>query len=491
MAAIDGDPGTWWGPGFLDQGGEYVDYVSAEPVTVDRFALTVLADGRHSVPRALLVSVGDGSGPDHVQEVALPDVADGGPPGSTHTFEVDLPEAVRGVHVRVGIPDRDDAVREVETLDWFTSEPVALPVAFAELGIEGLSAPAMPDQVDDRCRDDLLTVEGEPVAVSLRGTTADLLAGRAIEAVGCDPLDLAAGTVDVRTEGGAFTGVDLDRVVLRSAAGGDADDDDGTLVPGSRPGDGRPDVRVDHQDRTSLDLTVTGADDAFWLVLGQSGNAGWTATADGRDLGPPTLVNGYANGWEVPAGQTISVHLEWTPQRVVWAALGASLLGVLVALVLAAWPRRAVIDADADARLPLDARPSMARPLRLRRLLRYAGPTPSRLATALTVAGAWVLGTVVIGALPGVVLGGAALLALRVPRSRPLLTLGGPLLLVGCVGYLAARQWWSDFPSGFAWPTYFEVVHQPAWTAVGLVVLDVVVDRCWLRRWWPTDDSPA
>ncbi len=490
MAAVDDDPETWWSPGFLDQGGEYVDYVSADPVTVDRFAFTVLNDGRHSVPRALQVSVGDGTGPDVVQEVTLPEVADQGAPGSTHTFEVDLPEPVTGVHVRVGLPDRDDAVRVVETLDWFTTEPVTLPVAFVDLGIDGLAAPTMPDEVDDTCRDDLVTIDGDPVAISLRGTTADLLAGRAIDAVGCGgPIDLPAGPVDLLTEGGAFTGIDLDRVVLRSAAGGAADDDDGPLVAGSRPGSGRPDVRVDRQDRTSLDLTVTGADEAFWLVLGQSDNAGWTATAEGRDLGSPTLVNGYANGWEVPAGQTITVHLRWAPQQVVWAALGASLLGVLVALVLVAWPRRAAV--DADARLPLDARPSMPRPLRVRRLLRYAGPTPSRFATAATVVGAWVFGTAVIGPVPGVVLGLAALLALRVPRSRPLLTVGGPLLLAGCAGYLAARQWWSDFPSGFAWPTYFEVVHQPAWTAVALVALDVVVDRCWLRRWWPTDDSPA
>nr|MBA3280651.1 DUF3367 domain-containing protein [Acidimicrobiia bacterium] len=67
MAAIDGDPDTWWSPGFLGQRREYVDYVTAEPVTVDRLALTVLNDGRHSVPRVLQVAVGDSSGEDQVQ----------------------------------------------------------------------------------------------------------------------------------------------------------------------------------------------------------------------------------------------------------------------------------------------------------------------------------------------------------------------------------------------------------------------------------------
>ncbi len=41
----------------------------------------------------------------------------------------------------------------------------------------------------------------------------------------------------------------------------------------------------------------------FWLVLGQSQSAGWSATLPGgRSLGPSQLVDGYANGWYVPAG---------------------------------------------------------------------------------------------------------------------------------------------------------------------------------------------
>ena len=41
-----------------------------------------------------------------------------------------------------------------------------------------------------------------------------------------------------------------------------------------------------------------------WLVLGESFDAGWQATCNGRSLGAPQVVDGYANGWLAPAGCT-------------------------------------------------------------------------------------------------------------------------------------------------------------------------------------------
>lgn len=492
-AAIDNDPTTWWSPGFLGQQREFLDFVSAQPVIVDEFEVSVLNDGRHSVPQALQVEVGDGSGARVVQEVQLPAIEDQEEQNGHHTFKVRLPKPAIGTHVRVTIPDRAAAVRNVESLDWFTGRAIVMPVGIVDLGIAGLRAGTTPANVSSRCRADLVSVDGTPVPISLRGRTADLLAGQAIDAVACPnaALDLPAGTSTLRTEQGARTGFDLDRLTMRSAAGGAADPATDLLVAEPSADTRRPTLRVTHRGRTSIDLTVAGADDPFWLVLGQSYNTGWTASAGGRDLGAPSLVNGYANGWEVPAGQTIAVHLEWTPQKVVWAALVASILAVLAALVLVGWPRRSLAArTDAAGFLPLDARPSMPRPVRLARIFRYAGPHPSRFALMATPAASLLIGGAVIGTLPGLFLGLAALLALRVPRSRPLLTLGAPLLLAGSMGFLVARQAISSFPTGFEWPTYFEVVQQPAWTAVALLLLDAVVDRCWLRRWWPTDDSP-
>ena len=96
-----------------------------------------------------------------------------------------------------------------------------------------------------------------------------------------------------------------------------------------------------------------------------------------------------------------------------------------------------------------------------------------------------------IGPVPGVALAVLAAVALRVPRARPLLTIGSPALLLVSAGYIVAKQVHNRLPAGFDWPTYFESVHQVAWTAVALLLLDVVLDRVWSRRWWPTEDSPA
>ncbi|MGN6695142.1 MAG: hypothetical protein ACTHN0_13285, partial [Aquihabitans sp.] len=59
------------------------------------------------------------------------------------------------------------------------------------------------------------------------------------------------------------------------------------------------------------------------------------------------------------------------------------------------------------------------------------------------------------------------------------------------VGWMAGRQLVQDLPPGFDWPTYFEAAQSPAWIAVLLLLLDAVVERCWLRRWWPTDGGDA
>ncbi len=494
-AAVDGNPDTWYSPGFLDQRGEYVDAQVARPVTFDHFDLTALTDGRHSVPRKVRLFV-DGTTSDDLV-FPLRDVADGTEPGSRYTWHVRLPRTVSGTRIRLQIeqdathPER--TLREATTLDWFTGKALIMPVGIVELGIPGLRAPAPPTRVDATCRSDLLTLDGSPVPVSLHGTTADLIAGRPISIAACDDNEIPVerGESTLRTAPGALTGFDLDRLVLRSAAGGGADQATGTLVPGSRPSE-RPRVRVTGEGRTSMDLTVTGADARFWLVLGQSYNQGWHATADGKDLGTPTLVQGYANGWEVPRradGRPIHVHLEWTPQRVVWGAIWASVLGVIVALVLALWPRKDTAPFEQEP--ALDLRPSMPRPLDPARILRYAGPEPGRFAWIATVITATLFGWLGIGPIPAVVLGGAAALALRFRRARPLLTVGGVALFVYGVAWMMVRQATHHYPSGFEWPTYFDGIGQVAWTAVSLLVLDVLVDRCWLRRWWPSADSPS
>ena len=496
MSAFDGDPDTWYSPGFLDQHGEYIRVETPEPVTFDSFGLTVLNDGRHSVPRRIRVSVDDRE--DWTFDISLPDIGDQPEPDARHTFDVALPGPVRGRQIQISIPDlRDDprdphdpaaSVRAVETIDWYSNTPIAMPIGIVDVDIDGVRAPRAPELVDDRCRDDLLVVNGEPFGVELHGSTEDLLAGGAIQLRSCEngSLVLPEGTVTVDTADGAFTGFDIDRLVLRSAAGGEADSDTGPLVPVSQARD-RPRVEVISEDATSLSMVVPEADQDFWLILGQSHNAGWKATADGVDLGPSVLVNGYANAWRVPGGTDIRIEVEWTPQRVVRWALGISVLGVAACLAIALWPRRRSRGSD-PVGLPADRRPSMPIPFDPRLVLAYRGPLPTRRAAVVVTVGALLVAGSFIGPGPGVVMALAAVVTTRWRRCRPLLTVGGPLVFTLSVAWMALEQLMRELPPGFDWPSYFEELHRPAMLAVALVVLDVFVDRCWMRRWWPNHD---
>ena len=92
-------------------------------------------------------------------------------------------------------------------------------------------------------------------------------------------------------------------------------------APAARP---TPAITVERDGRTTKRVRVTAPAEPFWLVLGQSHSLGWEAKANGRALGAPTVIDGYANGWLVqpdPQGRDVEIALDWTPQRRVWLLL--------------------------------------------------------------------------------------------------------------------------------------------------------------------------
>ena len=136
-------------------------------------------------------------------------------------------------------------------------------------------------------------------------------------------------------------------------------------------------------------------------MLGQSRNDGWHARLDGHDLGAPTLDRRLRQrvADHAAAGQTtLDLHLTWTPQRLVWAGLGASAAAVLACLVLLVVDRRRPPDGAA----PMDVAPPADRPRR-------------RLPAVVAVVGAGVGFALVGGPVAGLAAAGAAVLA----RSGP------------------------------------------------------------------------
>jgi hypothetical protein len=93
-----------------------------------------------------------------------------------------------------------------------------------------------------------------------------------------------------------------------------------------------------------------------WLVLGESYDAGWQAGCDGRSLGAPRVIDGYANGWLAPAGCT-RVTFTFGPQAGINRSYAVSAVAcalMLLLLVIGAWraPAAAAIPRDALRRLP-------------------------------------------------------------------------------------------------------------------------------------------
>jgi hypothetical protein len=139
--------------------------------------------------------------------------------------------------------------------------------------------------------------------------------------------------------------------------------------------------RDDHGGRTGVKVDVAGPS---WLVLGQSFDRGWRATCDGRDLGAPQVLQGYANAWPVDRGCR-SVTFAYAAQRLAtggYVVSGLACAALLALLAAGVWRRRR----PAAAALPADPRPlpdpPAAAPLPLPAAVAIALPAAAAVAVA-------------------------------------------------------------------------------------------------------------
>lgn len=434
-SAFDGDVSTAWQTPFGSSVGALLDVQPGPVEPADSVTVTWLDDGRHSVPTELSILAVD---------------------GRSHTVALPATEPVDGVASAVVAVDAlapgpvsitVTAVDERTSPEYFSGFPQVLPIGIAEIqiGAQPDSADG-PTALDDRCRDDLLLLDGVALPVRLVGTT-DAALGRdelAIEA--CAPVELAAGTHRIDAAAGGVSGFDIDRLVLDGQPAG--------VRPAERAAETAvPDVVVESETSTSYELAVAASPESSWLVLQQSWNPGWTATVDGEDLGAPVLIDGYANGWLLPASASErTVQLEWTPQGTLRVALWFSLAAGIGVLALALLSRRADVRLVADDGDEPDDRPDRAG---ARRRLRRDGPVMAvgLVAVVLVVAGPWV-------AL-------ASLVPLLSTRRWHWL----PAALVVATGAVAAGavvvlQLRFDYPIDPSWPSRFGWTSTLVWVAV-------------------------
>jgi arabinofuranan 3-O-arabinosyltransferase len=217
-------------------------------------------------------------------------------------------------------------------------------VGIGELEVPGLlpAEGARGSALRTRCGDAAVRVGERTVPLRPRGTLADLAAGRPLRARACaGAVPLAGGVQRVRSLAAPFS---IHLLRMRSPASD----------PPPAPAGGPRVLDSGTLSGSSVDGVQVAFDSPGWLVLGQSFSTGWRATCDGRSLGEPQPVNGYANGWRAPAGCR-DVTFEFAPQDGVRA--GYAISGVVCALLLAflagGWlvqRRRTAIAGDPPAR---------------------------------------------------------------------------------------------------------------------------------------------
>ncbi len=222
-------------------------------------------------------------------------------------------------------------------------------VGIGEIGGSGVPTAAMRSSstLSGRCGDASLTVAGVRVPLRPTGTVSDLDAGRALQARGCRATTVPAGRVRLSTARGPLR-ADLLRLDSRAPRAGTSIGGGRVLDPGTLG-------------RGELSGAQLALDGPSWLVLGESYSTAWRARCDGRDLGQPVPIDGYANGWRVDRCEQAS--FSFGPIGTVRAGYGISLLatlGLLGFLVLRR-PWRTAPEPDRTRRPtsnPLLARPT-------------------------------------------------------------------------------------------------------------------------------------
>ncbi len=447
QSAFDGDLTTAWQTPFGDQTGATLTLpAELSSRSVPELTISWLDDGQHSPPTAVALQRAD---------------------GSTETIELATVESetVEGVATASVTPTSPDpivaigiaSIAPVTSPEYFSGVEQVLPVGIAEIVIGQLTGSEIDDDsredgagtLDTGCRGDLATIDGEPLPVRIVGERTDAIARGELVVEACDTIELAAGAHRLDVVAGSETGIDLDRIVL------DSPGSDSSGGSGGRPAGIGVTARGDGPTRIDVTMDATGA--PTWLILRQSWNPGWTATLDGVDLGEPVLVDGYANGWIVPASSaTRTITLEWTPQGTVTIALWMSLVAAIAVSALALVSRRreiALADGDGHGRHLLGTG-----------------------ALAVVVGAALVV-------VAGPLVAAGSMLTAFVARRRPSLAVA-VVLASGTIvaGSIVALEWRRDLPADPQWPSQFGWTAPLVWLVVGTVVCSGLLAASERRR---------
>ena len=451
-AVLDGDPSTAWTGRFGSQAGQWLELSRTVPFEPGVIEIDFVVDELHSTPKAVEVLV-DGHEVGYL-DLDLTAAAASAAPDSTVTVAVTMPMA--GSRVRIVLDEADERL----TREWYGNGFVALPVSVAEVRIGDTPPLGPPTDIDTGCREDLVFIDGRAAPVRVIGTADDALARRELRVEGCRPAALGPPESVIVTAPGSVTGLDIDQLVLAGPR----------HSPAPVEGIGEVDA-IRHRD-TAYTVEVPDRDRDRWLVLGQSHSRGWRASVDGADLGPPVVIDGFANGWLLPAGGAAAVELRWTPQRLVDWALRLSALAVITT-VLIVWRGRP----DRGVRSSARARFESDRPVLRWPWSRAPAAQPSTMATVAAGIAVTVLAAASVPDWHAAALAAGAV-AVAALRHRRLWWLAPMLAAIslGCAAlFVLVQQYRFRYPPDFSWPNRFETVHILGMAAILALAVDYAV----------------
>lgn len=298
-AAVDGDPATSW----VAAAGDQVPGLTlalAAPTSVERIDL--VDDPRAPVGRPEQVRVSAGN---LVVTTAVP--TDGA---------IVLPRAVRTSTIRIDV--LRTALRRSNVL---SSGVVRVqPVGIAEVRINGVQRPVSSAPISVGCGGGLtLTVDDTVIPLSVQASRRAVLNGDAVAARVCgdSTISLAAGSHHVSLPEAALARPDS--LTFTHAGASLASERPGTLA-----------VHAWGSNKRSLEVETTAA---AILLVHENFNGGWRASFAGREL-TAVQVDGWEQGWRVPAGVHGTVSLEFAPQTGFVAGLIAGVIAIVALITL-------------------------------------------------------------------------------------------------------------------------------------------------------------
>jgi arabinofuranan 3-O-arabinosyltransferase len=309
----------------------------------------------------------------------------------------------------------------------------------------------------------VLQVDGEPMPLLIDDDAVEALnAGKTATLRPCasEPVQLLLGSHRVDSIPGNIT---VEQVTMRNPAAVAATADRADHAAGA----GQPEVAV-QRTRTQRTITVAPCPTGCWLILGEGDSPGWAAAIDGDDLGPSTVVSGFA-AWRLPPSERpTAVVVSWQPQRLVTVGLILSLLALIACIVFIIRDRTPAAVAQAD-------------PPRF-------GSLPDREPTTWLAATASAM-VAVVGTAVCVALSAALWLVpiavVVVAVRRPVLWRAVSLLTLIYVSLSMTRLFLGATQvSGFDWPLQFERWHRATVTAVIVLFAGAI---SWARTVEPSE----